>query len=180
MGEILSFADRNFYNDWWNSDDIVTFWKTWNLPVHRWAVRHLYKPLLNSGVSAKNASFVVFFISAALHEYLVSVPLRMFKYYAFAGMLCQVIFFDSTWLSLTYWIISDSIWLILTFWIISDSVELIWIGVTQFDLIWLSLTWFDSFWLTLTHWIIYDSIWLSLTQFDTVWYIDSLLQFEVK
>jgi len=90
MGEILSFADRNFYNDWWNSDDIVVFWKTWNLPVHRWAVRHLYKPLLNSGVSAKNASFVVFFISAALHEYLVSVPLRMFKYYAFAGMLCQI------------------------------------------------------------------------------------------
>ena len=38
MGEILSFADRNFYNDWWNSDDIVVFWKTWNLPVHRWAV----------------------------------------------------------------------------------------------------------------------------------------------
>ena len=25
MGEILSFADRNFYNDWWNSDDIVVF-----------------------------------------------------------------------------------------------------------------------------------------------------------
>ena len=90
MGEILSFADRNFYNDWWNSDDIVVFWKTWNLPVHRWAVRHLYKPLLKSGFSTTNASFVVFFISAALHEYLVSVPLRMFKYYAFGGMLMQV------------------------------------------------------------------------------------------
>jgi diacylglycerol O-acyltransferase-1 len=90
MGEILSFADRNFYNDWWNAEDIVTFWKSWNLPVHRWAVRHLYKPLLSSGFTNNQASIGVFLISALLHEYLVSVPLRMFKYYAFLGMLMQV------------------------------------------------------------------------------------------
>ena len=48
MGEILSFADRNFYNDWWNSDDIVVFWKTWNLPVHRWAVSFALKSSRNS------------------------------------------------------------------------------------------------------------------------------------
>ncbi len=90
MGEILRFADRNFYNDWWNADDLIEFWKSWNLPVHRWAVRHLYKPLLNRGFSSFKASFVVFLVSAALHEYLVSVPLRMFKYYAFVGMLLQV------------------------------------------------------------------------------------------
>ena len=153
MGEILSFADRNFYNDWWNSDDIVTFWKTWNLPVHRWAVRHLYKPLLNSGVSAKNASFVVFFISAALHEYLVSVPLRMFKYYAFAGMLCQVMFFDSIWLSLNHFI---SVWLILF------QFESFCFSLTHSS-VWLGLTWFDSVLLSLTQ---FDSVLLSLTQFD--------------
>ena len=90
IGEILSFADRNFYNDWWNADDIVEFWKSWNLPVHRWAVRHVYKPLLNRGFSTFQASLTVFFISACLHEYLVSVPLRMFKYYAFLGMVLQV------------------------------------------------------------------------------------------
>ena len=36
MAEVMRFADRNFYNDWWNADNIVVFWKTWNLPVHRW------------------------------------------------------------------------------------------------------------------------------------------------
>ena len=92
MGEILSFADRNFYNDWWNSDDIINFWKSWNLPVHRWAVRHLYKPLLNRGCTSFQASCLVFLVSALLHEYLVSVPLRMFKYYAFLGMILQVLF----------------------------------------------------------------------------------------
>ena len=39
LGEILGFADRNFYSDWWNADDLFHFWKMWNLPVHRWAVR---------------------------------------------------------------------------------------------------------------------------------------------
>ena len=25
---------------------VKRFWSLWNLPVHRWCVRHLYKPLL--------------------------------------------------------------------------------------------------------------------------------------
>jgi diacylglycerol O-acyltransferase-1 len=33
---------------------------------------------------------VAFLISAVLHEYMVSVPLRMFKAYAFVGMVLQV------------------------------------------------------------------------------------------
>ena len=43
VGEVLRFADREFYRDWWNSNNVLEFWKTWNLPVHRWAVRHLFK-----------------------------------------------------------------------------------------------------------------------------------------
>lgn len=39
MGEMLHFADRKFYCDWWNANNIDTFWRTWNMPVHRWAVR---------------------------------------------------------------------------------------------------------------------------------------------
>ncbi len=34
---------------------------------------------------------VVFFFSAFFHEYLVSVPLQVFKTYAFTGMFMQVI-----------------------------------------------------------------------------------------
>ncbi|XP_031772946.1 diacylglycerol O-acyltransferase 1 isoform X3 [Apis florea] len=39
VGELLHFADRNFYCDWWNAHNIDIFWRTWNMPVHRWAVR---------------------------------------------------------------------------------------------------------------------------------------------
>ena len=52
-GELLYFADRDFYHDWWNSTNFSKFWQNWNLPVHRWFLRHIYKPLLAAGFSQK-------------------------------------------------------------------------------------------------------------------------------
>ncbi|CAK9819820.1 Diacylglycerol O-acyltransferase 1 [Anthophora quadrimaculata] len=90
VGELLQFADRNFYGDWWNASNIDVFWRSWNLPVHRWAVRHLYVPAIEMGYSRSTASMIVFFISAFFHEYLVSVPLKTFKTWAFMGMMSQM------------------------------------------------------------------------------------------
>ncbi|KPI93786.1 PREDICTED: diacylglycerol O-acyltransferase 1 isoform X1 [Papilio xuthus] len=89
MGELLHFADRNFYNDWWNANNIATFWSSWNRPVHLWALRHVYIPITDRGYGKSNASIVVFFLSAFFHEYLVSVPLQMFRIWAFLGMMAQ-------------------------------------------------------------------------------------------
>ncbi|XP_075152344.1 diacylglycerol O-acyltransferase [Haematobia irritans] len=90
LGEVMHFADRNFYNDWWNSNNIDTFWRTWNMPVHRWCVRHLYIPVVKMGYSSRQASTIVFMISAFFHEYLVSVPLQTYKIWAFLGMMGQI------------------------------------------------------------------------------------------
>ncbi|KAK3086905.1 hypothetical protein FSP39_025261 [Pinctada imbricata] len=90
VAELLRFGDREFYRDWWNADSVNEFWQNWNIPVHRWAVRHLYKPLLKRGYSKMLASIAVFGASAFFHEYLVSVPLRMFRVWAFMGMFGQV------------------------------------------------------------------------------------------
>uniref|UniRef100_A0A2M4A5P5 O-acyltransferase n=1 Tax=Anopheles triannulatus TaxID=58253 RepID=A0A2M4A5P5_9DIPT len=90
MGELLHFADRNFYSDWWNANNIDTFWRTWNMPVHKWCVRHLYIPVVELGYSKLSASVIVFFFSAFFHEYLVSVPLKTFKVWAFTGMMAQI------------------------------------------------------------------------------------------
>lgn len=90
MGELLHFADRNFYCDWWNANNIDTFWRTWNMPVHRWAVRHIYLPVVGMGYGRLTASVFVFFISAFFHEYMVSVPLKTFKIWAFMGMMGQI------------------------------------------------------------------------------------------
>ena len=42
-GEIMHFADREFYYGWWNANNLLEFWKTWNVPVHRFCVRHILK-----------------------------------------------------------------------------------------------------------------------------------------
>uniref|UniRef100_V5GWV6 O-acyltransferase n=1 Tax=Anoplophora glabripennis TaxID=217634 RepID=V5GWV6_ANOGL len=90
LGEILHFADRSFYNDWWNANNIDVFWRNWNLPVHRWALRHLYLPMVEMGYSKYSAGVTVFFISAFFHEYMVSVPLKTYKIWAFMGMMGQI------------------------------------------------------------------------------------------
>lgn len=90
IGELLHFADRSFYNDWWNANNIDVFWRNWNLPVHRWAVRHLYIPMVDMGYGKNVASSTVFFISAFFHEYMVSVPLKTYKIWAFMGMMGQI------------------------------------------------------------------------------------------
>ncbi|CAG9864497.1 unnamed protein product [Phyllotreta striolata] len=90
LGEVLHFADRSFYGDWWNANNIDTFWRNWNLPVHRWALRHLYFPMIDMGYNKVVASTAVFFISAFFHEYMVSVPLKTYKIWAFGGMMAQI------------------------------------------------------------------------------------------
>jgi diacylglycerol O-acyltransferase-1 len=39
LAELLRFGDRGFYNEWWNSQDLATYWRHWNLPVHHWVQR---------------------------------------------------------------------------------------------------------------------------------------------
>jgi diacylglycerol O-acyltransferase-1 len=89
LAELLRFADRRFYEDWWNCKTLSEYWRLWNLPVHYWCVRHVYNPLLKKGVNRTVANFSVFLVSAICHEYLVSVPLGLASYWAFIAMLLQ-------------------------------------------------------------------------------------------
>ncbi|XP_031465321.1 diacylglycerol O-acyltransferase 1 [Phasianus colchicus] len=73
-----------------NSESVTYFWQNWNIPVHKWCLRHFYKPMLKRGVSKWTAQTAVFLASAFFHEYLVSVPLKMFRLWAFMGMAAQV------------------------------------------------------------------------------------------
>uniref|UniRef100_A0A0X3Q0M9 O-acyltransferase n=1 Tax=Schistocephalus solidus TaxID=70667 RepID=A0A0X3Q0M9_SCHSO len=89
VAEMMKFGDRRFYEDWWNATSVPSFWSSWNIPVHRWCRRHVYKPILSMGFSRFWAGTVVFFVSAIFHELLVSVPLKMLRLWAFLGMLGQ-------------------------------------------------------------------------------------------
>ncbi|KAM6148279.1 diacylglycerol O-acyltransferase 1 [Rhynchocyon petersi] len=90
VAELMKFGDREFYRDWWNSESVSYFWQNWNIPVHKWCLRHFYKRMLRWGASKWMARTGVFLASAFFHEYLVSIPLRMFRLWAFTGMMFQI------------------------------------------------------------------------------------------
>jgi len=90
LAEILRFGDRVFYRDWWNSADVSSYWRLWNLPVHYWLIRHLYFPSIRKGANKHFAIFIVFFFSAVMHEVLISIPFHMIRPWSFLGMMGQI------------------------------------------------------------------------------------------
>ncbi|OLN94021.1 Diacylglycerol O-acyltransferase 1 [Colletotrichum chlorophyti] len=90
LAEVTRFGDRCFYEDWWNSESLGTYWRLWNKPVYQYFKRHVYSPLIGRGWSPKAAQLAVFFASAVLHEVLVGVPTHNIIGVAFAGMFFQL------------------------------------------------------------------------------------------
>eukprot|EP00040_Diaphanoeca_grandis_P027825 m.159234 g.159234 ORF g.159234 m.159234 type:complete len:549 (+) comp31128_c0_seq1:227-1873(+) len=88
--EALRFGDRQFYRDWWNATTVQYFWSNWNIPVHKWMQRHIYRPLRVKGCPKLWAVIAVFSLSAILHEVAISVPLGVIKGYSIAGMFSYV------------------------------------------------------------------------------------------
>ena len=77
LAELTRFGDRRFYLDWWNAVSIRDYWQKWNMPVHNWLVRHLYKPMRRRGYSGHLAGFLIFILSGIVHEYLIVTPIGM-------------------------------------------------------------------------------------------------------
>ncbi|GMI33604.1 hypothetical protein TrCOL_g722 [Triparma columacea] len=99
LAELLRFGDRVFYKDWWNCTEIGSYWRLWNLPVHFWLIRHLYMPSIRWKVPSVAATGLVFLFSAVLHEFIISVPFHMVRYWSFLGMMAQIpLVFVTKWL----------------------------------------------------------------------------------
>jgi diacylglycerol O-acyltransferase-1 len=90
VAELTRFGDREFYRAWWNATTVGEYWRLWNMPVHRWMVRHVYLPLIRRGAPPFWAGVAVFAVSAFFHEALVAVPLKSLRGWAFAGIMGQV------------------------------------------------------------------------------------------
>ncbi|EPE03457.1 mboat family protein [Ophiostoma piceae UAMH 11346] len=90
VAEVTRFGDREFYEDWWNSDSLGAYWRTWNKPVYHFFRRHVYSPLIGRGWRPMSASLVVFFVSAVLHELAVGIPTHNIIGVAFFGMFLQL------------------------------------------------------------------------------------------
>ncbi|XP_025271415.1 sterol O-acyltransferase 1-like [Camponotus floridanus] len=78
--EMLRFADRLFYKDWWNSTSSRMWNRTWNVVVHDWIYTYLYKDMYEIVVPRNKplATFTAFFVSGICHEYVVAFSFRFF------------------------------------------------------------------------------------------------------
>ncbi|XP_042453231.1 diacylglycerol O-acyltransferase 1-2-like [Zingiber officinale] len=90
LAELLLFGDREFYKDWWNAKTVEEYWRMWNMPVHKWMIRHVYFPCLRNGIPKGVSIFISFFVSAIFHELCVAVPCHIFKFWAFLGIMFQI------------------------------------------------------------------------------------------
>ena len=77
---LTRFADRRFYDDWWNSTTFDEFARNWNKPVHEFLLRHVYIELsARRGTSRGLAVAMIFAWSMLLHEVIFVVCFRMLR-----------------------------------------------------------------------------------------------------
>ncbi|KAI9440588.1 MBOAT, membrane-bound O-acyltransferase family-domain-containing protein [Lactarius indigo] len=91
FAELSYFADRGFYEDWWNSTSWDEFSRKWNKPVHNFLLRHVYASTITSyHFSRSRAMFVTFLLSAAAHELVMAVVTKKIRMYLFTLQLIQI------------------------------------------------------------------------------------------
>lgn len=91
FAELSYFADRLFYEDWWNSTSWEEFSRKWNKPVHTFLLRHVYASTRASyGLSRTTAMFVTFVLSAMAHELVMAIVTKKIRMYLFLMQLIQI------------------------------------------------------------------------------------------
>lgn len=84
FAELSYFADREFYQDWWNSTSWDQFARKWNKPVHTFLLRHVYASSRSGmGFSRWGATFFTFLLSALCHELVMAVVSKKIRPYLF-------------------------------------------------------------------------------------------------
>lgn len=90
FAEMTRFADRLFYEDWWNSTSWDQYARRWNRPVHEFLLRHVYMESLRHRQSKTNATFITFFLSSCFHELVMVVVGRRVRMYLFGLQMAQL------------------------------------------------------------------------------------------
>ncbi|XP_053324689.1 sterol O-acyltransferase 1 [Spea bombifrons] len=96
FAEMLRFADRMFYKDWWNSTSFANYYRTWNVVVHDWLYYYAYRDFLwFFGKKFKAAAMLsVFTVSAVVHEYALGICFGFFYPVLFILFMCFGMLFN--------------------------------------------------------------------------------------
>uniref|UniRef100_A0A3B4FLZ7 O-acyltransferase n=1 Tax=Pundamilia nyererei TaxID=303518 RepID=A0A3B4FLZ7_9CICH len=97
FAEMLRFADRMFYKDWWNSTSFANYYRTWNVVVHDWLYYYVYRDFLWVSGSSRcrpAAMLFVFTVSAVVHEYILAICFGFFYPVLFCLFMCFGMMFN--------------------------------------------------------------------------------------
>ncbi|KAI0134687.1 MBOAT family protein [Xylariales sp. AK1849] len=91
LAELTYFADRSFYDAWWNSVSWDQFARDWNRPVHNFLLRHVYHSSISSmRVNKHTATLITFFLSACVHELVMWCIFKKLRGYLLIMQMCQL------------------------------------------------------------------------------------------
>lgn len=91
IAELTRFGDRYFYGDWWNCVTWDEFSRIWNIPVHKFLLRHVYhSSIVSLKLSKTQATFMTFFISSVIHELSMYVIFKRLRFYLFFFQMLQL------------------------------------------------------------------------------------------
>ncbi|CAI4058584.1 hypothetical protein SUVZ_03G1080 [Saccharomyces uvarum] len=90
VAELTRFADRYFYGDWWNCVSFEEFSRIWNVPVHKFLLRHVYHSSMGAlHFSKSQATLFTFLLSAVFHEIAMFAIFKEVRGYLFLFQLSQ-------------------------------------------------------------------------------------------
>lgn len=91
IAELSCFADREFYRYWWNSVDWNEYARDWNVPVHKFLLRHVYHSSISAfKVNKTLATFLTFFLSSIIHELAMYVIFKKIRFYLLMLQMSQL------------------------------------------------------------------------------------------
>lgn len=77
FAEMLTFADKQFYEEWWTKSQFSHYYRSWNLVVYSWLRDHIYKPLAPR-MGRGTATLIVFLVSSIAHEVVLALSFGFF------------------------------------------------------------------------------------------------------
>ncbi|KAK0701505.1 MBOAT, membrane-bound O-acyltransferase family-domain-containing protein [Apiosordaria backusii] len=91
LAEITYFADRSFYDAWWNCVSWDQFARDWNRPVHNFLLRHVYHSSISAfKVNRHTATLITFGLSACVHELVMWCIFKKLRGYLLFLQMCQL------------------------------------------------------------------------------------------
>ncbi|SCU92982.1 LAFA_0F14048g1_1 [Lachancea sp. 'fantastica'] len=91
IAELTRFGDRYFYGDWWNCVSWDEFSRQWNVPVHKFLLRHVYHSSISFlHLNKMQATLMTFLLSSVVHELAMYVLFGKLRLYLFTLQMAQI------------------------------------------------------------------------------------------